>query len=83
MHRFRPQTLKPPRLLIAAALVLAGAALSAARAEMPSSAMDVHPLLIRAEVPGVTLQTADGGKFDLAAEVRRQPSIVIFYRGGW
>ena len=67
---------------IAAGLMLLAA--SAARAEaLPNSATEVTPLLIRAEVPAVALRTADGATFDLAKAVKKKPSIVVFYRGGW
>ena len=73
-----------PRPLIAAGLLFAGASLMTARADaLPTSAADVHPLLIRGEVPEVSVRTTDGSDFDLAAAVKKMPSIVIFYRGGW
>ena len=50
---------------------------------MATDAMEVRPLLVRAEVPAVTLRTAEGTDFDLAAAVKKKRSIVIFYRGGW
>ena len=62
-------------------LLLAGA--SARAAGDPTSAADVHPLPIGTKVPEVMLRTTGGADFDLAAAVKKQPSIVIFYRGGW
>ena len=73
-----------PRRWIVVGLLMVGATVFTARAgDVPTSAMDVHPLLMRAEVPDVSLRSADGSAFDLAAAVKKQPSIVIFYRGGW
>ena len=72
------------RGLAATALVAVGGAMITVRADqVPTDAMDVRPLLIRAEVPAVTLRTAEGADFDLAAAVKKKPSIVVFYRGGW
>lgn len=34
-------------------------------------------------VPTLTLKTAAGEAFDLNAELKKQPALVIFYRGGW
>ena len=48
-----------------------------------TTAEEVHPLLIGAEVPTLTLRTADGSPFHLDKAVRSKPAIVIFYRGGW
>ena len=48
-----------------------------------ASAAEVHPLLIGAELPEVALMSADGKAFDLSAAVAKQPTILIFYRGGW
>ncbi len=50
---------------------------------IPGSAEEVQPLAIGAPAPAVTLQTAAGEAFDLGAAVRRQPAMLIFYRGGW
>jgi peroxiredoxin len=34
-------------------------------------------------MPAVTLRTADGEHFDLNNGVSQQPSVLVFYRGGW
>jgi peroxiredoxin len=34
-------------------------------------------------MPAVTLRTADGDSFDLNKAVSQQPSVLVFYRGGW
>ena len=51
--------------------------------EIPTSADQVRPLLIGAEVPAVTLTTGAGEPFDLAQAFAKQRSVVVFYRGGW
>lgn len=48
-----------------------------------ASAEDIHPLLIGAAVPEVTLTMVDGNSFDLRAEVTEKPTVIMFYRGGW
>ena len=53
------------------------------RAELAESPEKVHPLDKGAAVPDVTLQTVDGKKFALKAETSAQPTVIIFYRGGW
>lgn len=55
----------------------------AAAAEPAAAQTDVRPLLIGAEVPQLVLRTAEGGEFDLNGAIAEQPTILIFYRGGW
>lgn len=66
---------------------LAGAALICASpvlaADVPKTAEEVRPLLVGSAVPEVELPAADGGVVDLAAAAKAQPTILIFYRGGW
>ncbi len=47
------------------------------------SADQIQPLLIGATVPSVQVVTADGEAVDLKEIVSGQPTILIFYRGGW
>ncbi len=47
------------------------------------SAQDVVPLDKGLPIPTLTLKTMDGKDFDLNAAVAKQPTILIFYRGGW
>ena len=71
-------------LTLALALGLAAAAgADDAVRPIPETAEETHPLAVGASRPSVTLQTAAGAAFDLAAAVRRQPAVLIFYRGGW
>ncbi len=72
--------MKTRTLLAGAALVCASPALAA---DVPTSAEDVRPLLVGSAVPEVELPAADGGTVDLLAAAKAQPTILIFYRGGW
>jgi len=54
-----------------------------ARAELASSASAAHPLGVGATAPSVVLKTGTGESFDLAEALAAQPTILIFYRGGW
>ena len=72
--------MKTRAFLAGAALVCASPVLAA---DVPASAEDVRPLLVGSAVPEVELPATDGGVVDLAAAARAQPTILIFYRGGW
>ena len=69
-----------PAILLAAALVAVPAV---AEAEVAKAPDQVRPLLIGAQVPEVTVQTGEGKPFALLDALRKQPTVVIFYRGGW
>ncbi len=43
----------------------------------------VHPLLIGATVPSVTLANSEGEAIELGEVLSRKPTVVVFYRGGW
>lgn len=47
------------------------------------SADDVAPLLIGQKIPKLTLHDSDGKPVKLHKLVNSQPTLVIFYRGGW
>jgi peroxiredoxin len=47
------------------------------------TAAESTPLKIGDRVPEVVVQTVDGAEVALRAELAGQPSVVIFYRGGW
>ena len=51
--------------------------------EVYPSPKTVQPLLIGAEIPDVILTRSDGLTCKLAELVKANPSIVVFYRGGW
>ncbi len=44
---------------------------------------DVCPLLMGSRVPAITLTTDEGQPVDLGAGSRAQPTVIVFYRGGW
>lgn len=50
---------------------------------VPTSAENIRPLLIGATVPPLVLEDAEGQPFDLNQAIAEQPTILIFYRGGW
>ena len=68
---------------LGAALVGCLAFGSATLAGPAASADRVQPLLIGAEVPRVTLKTVEGEPYELATGVKKKPTVLIFYRGGW
>lgn len=50
---------------------------------IPATAEQTNPLGVGAMIPLVTLQTVDKKPFDLRLAVEKQPTVLIFYRGGW
>jgi len=50
---------------------------------VPDSAELIQPVKMGETVPDVTLTNADGLTFKLMKLVKHQPTILIFYRGGW
>lgn len=46
-------------------------------------AEDVNPLLVSSEIPDVELKNIDNETVRLKELVSQQPSILVFYRGGW
>ena len=71
----------------AAALVAAGtlnlAAPPAAAAPAAADASSIRPLLVGAAIPAVSVRDAANNAVDLHALSARQPTVLIFYRGGW
>ena len=53
------------------------------RAELPMAQEKVQPLGQGLQIPEDTLKTVDGKNFALRAETEAQPTVIIFYRGGW
>lgn len=51
--------------------------------DFAASADQVSPLLISSQIPDVSVKDIDGNDVNLRAAVSEQPSILIFYRGGW
>jgi hypothetical protein len=54
-----------------------------AEPRVPQSADEICPALPGSKLPALTLQRMDGSELDLSQEVRRKPTVLIFYRGGW
>lgn len=48
-----------------------------------ASADKVSPLLISSQIPDVTVKDIDGKDVNLREAIAKQPTILIFYRGGW
>jgi len=42
-----------------------------------------EPLKVGDAIPAINLMTPTGESFDLQAAVKKQPLVIIFYRGGW
>ena len=51
--------------------------------EIPSKAENIQPLSIGSKTPSLVLQDADGVEFDLNRAIKKQPTVIIFCRGGW
>lgn len=68
--------------LTAVIAVLFSIKLMAAPAIAPSP-VQVTPLLNGLTIPAVTLTDADNNAVELTTLVQQQPSVLVFYRGGW
>ena len=44
---------------------------------------NICPVLIGSEVPSLQLTDVDGAAQNLQEIIKKQPSVIIFYRGGW
>ncbi len=64
-------------------LLLWAATLSLNAGEPPTSPEDVRPLQVGVPVPQVSLLDVQGDSVPLHDRVAEQPSVLIFYRGGW
>lgn len=67
----------------AAAVVLSALAAAASVAAVPSDAADVCPIKVGQSLPDLMLRDVEGKTFDLNKAVAKQPTILVFYRGGW
>jgi len=71
------------RVLFSLALVW-GLHAAPAQAQRPVEATGVQPLLVGASVPAVSgLVDEQGAAFDLNAVLKKQPTVLVFYRGNW
>lgn len=51
--------------------------------KVAASAAEIHPILVGAELPDVTLKNIDSQTVKLRDIAAQKPSVLIFYRGGW
>jgi hypothetical protein len=63
--------------------LIASPAVPAAVGEPAASPEAVTPLPVGAELPELTVTTADGEPFDVKAAVAGRPTVLVLYRGGW
>ena len=67
--------------LFVAAIVVPVVAL--AQTPVPDAAEKVQPLAVGSSIPKVGVQTIDGKSGSLPKILARQPTVLVFYRGGW
>ena len=70
-------------LCLAAWFVVAGQSHASDPGGVPTSPQEIRPLLIGAKVPDVSVRTAEGADIALPDVFRKEPTILIVYRGGW
>ncbi|NLR91318.1 MULTISPECIES: peroxiredoxin-like family protein [Flammeovirga] len=51
--------------------------------DVPTNANDISPLLIGETVPQVSLRDVESNLVDLSKMIKKKPTVLIFYRGGW
>ncbi len=56
---------------------------SAAATKIPDAPEKICPLPVGSVMPQINLQTLDAKPFDLNAQLKTKPSILIYFRGGW
>ena len=49
----------------------------------PVNAIDICPLLVGETLPKATLKNVNGVDVNLLDTIKQQPSVLVFYRGGW
>ena len=52
-------------------------------AQIPAKPEEISPLLIGENIPVVHIPDAMGNDFDLNLAIAKQPTLLVFYRGGW
>lgn len=72
-----------PELYAQEAAATGGSSIGAIADSIPQRPEDISPLLIGETVPPAQLKDASGKNFNLNEAIARQPTILIFYRGGW
>ena len=56
---------------------------SGANAELPNSPDKITPLKIGDKIPNLILKDIYGIEYNLATALKKKPTILIYYRGGW
>jgi len=70
-------------VFVMAALLAAAPESACAEGSVASSAESVRPLGVGDTVPAVEVRNVAGEPVSLRALVARQPTVLVFYRGGW
>ncbi|MDO5969343.1 peroxiredoxin-like family protein [Flavivirga aquimarina] len=52
-------------------------------AQVAEKDTDISPLLIGEKVPSLSVVSTEGNKVPLEEVLKQQPSVLLFYRGGW
>ncbi|WP_223669521.1 peroxiredoxin-like family protein [Kangiella shandongensis] len=72
------------KFFVTIALVMATMTVTAIdRTQVVDDPNDVAPLLIGQKAPDIILFDSEGTPFKLLEKVSKQPTILLFYRGGW
>ena len=76
------------RLFVLVVALIFGALTSTAWADshepyIADSPENIRPLMIGATVPDVALVTPDHRPVELKEALAKQPTVLIYYRGGW
>jgi peroxiredoxin len=56
---------------------------SSIQAQIPERAEDISPLLIGEIIPDALLKAADASDHSVLDILRKKPTVILFYRGGW
>lgn len=67
-------------LLLSLAFIFNSIGLSA---QIPAKPEEISPLLIGENIPAIRIPDATGNDFDLNLAIAKQPTLLVFYRGGW
>ena len=70
-------------ILLAVVISLVFIMSSQIKAQMPTVATDVSPLLVLEEIPDATLVDTAGNSVSLYSITQEKPTIIVFYRGSW
>ncbi|MDV4116283.1 peroxiredoxin-like family protein [Elizabethkingia anophelis] len=52
-------------------------------AQIPKHPEDIRPLLIGENLPDAKLVDNNGKEVNLLADIKKKPTVLVFYRGGW